>query len=79
MTNAELIAMPHATAADLDAIPSITLRAIAGMPSFCLGLTVRVFDAVETADGWDGCQRNPRTGHFVVRQSFSRANYELVP
>ncbi len=71
MTHTELNALPHRTTAELDAIPSIRLNCLNGMGKH------RVFDAVETPEGWEACSRNPRTGDFNPRQLFARANYSL--
>jgi hypothetical protein len=78
MTVAELNALPHGTVAELNAIPSVTLKAAAGLPAFLIGTKTRVFDAVETPDGWDGCQRDPRLGDFQARKLFARGTYELA-
>ena len=77
MTHTELNFLPHRTPDSLNAIPSISLKMTTG-PKFLVGSKTRVFDSVETPDGWDGCQRNPRNGDFMPRQLFARANYELA-
>ena len=80
MTNTELNALPHRSKSELDAIPSITLKFTAEAPvaDFLKTATTRVFDAIETEAGWDGCQRTPRTGDFSPRQLFPHAHYELA-
>jgi hypothetical protein len=80
MTTSELNAMPHGTKAELDAIPSINLKFTVGatVPDYLKASVTRVFDAIETSEGWDGCQRTPRTGDFGQRQLFPRSTYELA-
>lgn len=80
MTTVELNALPHKTGTELNAIPSIKLKftAAATVPDYLRPCITRVFDAVETPDGWEGSQRVPTTGHFGERQMFSRSTYELA-
>lgn len=79
-TYTELNAMPHKTVAELDAIPSTKLKftADATVPAWLKSGVTRVFDAIETPEGWDGCQRVPPNGNFGPRQLFPRVTYELA-